>query len=406
MSDPPPSGPSSGSPSLLRFVLLVGAIVACPAVSMDIYLPAIPTITAALGGSAQDGRLTVTLFFLGFAAGQVVWGTAADAFGRRPVLLAGLGVYVLASLATTFSPDMEALLAARMLQGMGAGAGAVLGRILVRDRYEGAEMARVMSYVMSILILGPIIAPVVGALLLEWLDWRAIFGFVAGYGALIFLLVLAVLSETHAGRGVSALRPGHLLQSYRVVLAHRRTRIFVAVNTLGYASLLIYLSTVSMVVIEHWGWTPTEMSLLFAGVAGCIAVGGLANARLLRRLRVERMLAAGLVLGLAGGVSGTAASLALPGFHAPAVAAFGLAMLGFSLVVANSTALAVQAHGARAGIATAVLGVLQTLGASALGIALSFVHDGTAVPTFLAFAALNLAAFAVLRTDRKEDRPA
>lgn len=392
-------------PSLLRFVLLVGAIVACPAVSMDIYLPAIPAITDALGGTAQDGRLTVTLFFLGFALGQMVWGTAADAFGRRPVLLAGLAVYVLASLATTFSPSMDALLAARLLQGLGAGGAAVLGRVLVRDRYEGAEMARVMSYVMSILILGPIIAPVVGALLLEWLDWRAIFGFVAGYGVLILLLVLAVLQETHVGRGAVALRPGHLLQSYRSVLSHRRTRIFVTVNSLGYASLLIYLSTVSTVVIEFWGWSPTEMALLFAGVAGCIAVGGLANARLLRRVAVERMLAAGLAIGLAGGLTGTAASLAAPELHVLAVIAFGLSMLGFSLVVANSTALAVQAHGARAGVATAVLGVLQTLGASALGIALSFVHDGTATPTFMAFAALNLAAFAVLATDRRKEQP-
>ena len=129
--------------SLPRFVLMTGAIVVCPAVAMDIYLPAIPAITESLGASVEDGQLTVTLFFLGFALGQAGWGTASDAFGRRPVLLIGMLAYIVTSLACALSPDIGSMMGARFLQGIGAGAPAVLGRILVRDRFEGAAMALV-----------------------------------------------------------------------------------------------------------------------------------------------------------------------------------------------------------------------------------------------------------------------
>ncbi|MEQ8346990.1 MAG: multidrug effflux MFS transporter [Sneathiellaceae bacterium] len=392
-------------PSLPRFVLLTGAIIVCPAVAMDIYLPAIPQITGSLGGTVEDGQLTVTLFFLGFALGQMVFGTAADAYGRRPMLLLGLLLYIATSLACALSPSMDLLIAARVLQGIGAGAGAVLGRILVRDRFEGAAMARVMSYVMSILILGPIVAPVIGAALLEAFGWRWIFGFVAAWGLAIFVLVLLVQGETHIGRGASAMRPGHVLRSYRTVLSHSGTRLYVAVNTLGFSALLIYLSTISAVVIEDWGWSPPEMALVFAIVAACIAVGGLANARLLLRWQVGRMLRIGLVLGIAGGSFGALLSRALPhlaSLHELQIAAFCCAMLGFSLVVSNSTALAVQAHGARAGVATAVLGVVQTLGAAAIGTILSIFHDGTAALTFMAFAGVNLLALILLLSASKE----
>ena len=395
--------------SLPRFVLMTGAIVVCPAVAMDIYLPAIPAITESLGASVEDGQLTVTLFFLGFALGQAGWGTASDAFGRRPVLLIGMLAYIVTSLACALSPDIGSMMGARFLQGIGAGAPAVLGRILVRDRFEGAAMARVMSYVMSMLILGPIIAPILGAAMLEALGWRWIFGFVAAWGVGIFLLILFVQGETHIGSGGAAMRPGSILAAYRLVLFHRRTLMFVAVNTLGFSALLIYLSTISPIVIENWGWSPPEMAMVFAIVASTIAVGGLVNARLLKRVKVIAMLRSGLLLGMAGGIAGTLVSRLLPDLallHELQILCFCCAMLGFSLVVANSTALAVQAHGARAGVATGVLGVVQTLGAAAIGTLLSLMHDGSAGPTFMAFAGVNIAAFLVLLTDRPEEQPA
>lgn len=405
----PGTGPASSS--RLRFILLVAAITVVPAVSMDLYLPGIPRIVAALEGTVAAGQLTVTLFFLGLAAGEAVAGTLADALGRRPVLLAALAAFVLATLACAFSTNMEALLAARLAQGTAAGGVSVMGRVMVRDRFEGAEMARVMSWVMSVLILGPMIAPVVGATLLEALGWRASFGFVAAYGLLTGLLVLLALrrrQEKEQGReqapgGPAALLPRHLLHSYRIVLTHRRTLVFVAVCTLAYACLIVYLSSVSAIVITGWGWTPLAMSGVFATVAGCIALGGILNARLLRRLPVERMLRTGLAAGLLGGVAGAAASALLPAEPLLQVAAFCVSLLGFSLVVGNGAALAVQAHGARAGVASAVLGVVQMLGASTLGILFSLLQDGTALPVFLALAGFNLAALAILLADRKEE---
>jgi MFS transporter, DHA1 family, multidrug resistance protein len=169
-----PIRPGSGA-----FIALIAALMAMTAMTIDINLPAIPVTAEALGASLTTTQLTVTIFFGGFAVGQLVWGPLSDRIGRKPGVLVGTAVYVVATVGCALAPSIEALLALRAVQGFGAGAGSVLSRAIIRDLFEGPQMARILSLALAAFITAPIVAPSIGAVILGFASWRWIFGFLA-----------------------------------------------------------------------------------------------------------------------------------------------------------------------------------------------------------------------------------
>lgn len=383
-----------GSPS---FVALIAGFMTMTAMTIDINLPAIPATAADLGTDLPTAALTVSLFFVGFALGQLVWGPVSDRYGRRPAMLVGTTIFVLATLGCALSRDIGTLLALRLVEGFGAGAGSVLGRAVIRDLFTGPEMARILSLALAAFVTAPIVAPSIGAVILGLTDsWRAIFLFLAGYGLVLLALAWLLLEESLPRRDPLALRPGRLLGAFAAVFTHPASWPAAAVVVLAFTPLNAYLTSAPAVFMGGYGMDPTTFGLAFAAVAAFSALGNLLNARLASRWPLPLVMRLGLLTGALACLA--TLPLAWTGQGGPwaVVAGFAVFFTGFGLVVANGTALALQPHGAIAGSAVAALGFGHTVVPAALAAGIAALYDGTAVPLLAATLALLLAALALM----------
>jgi MFS transporter, DHA1 family, multidrug resistance protein len=358
--------------------LLLGALTAYGALSIDMYLPALATIGRELAAPPAATQATLALFFFGFAAGQLVYGPLSDRCGRRGPLLAGLALYVLASIACALAASISLLATARLAQALGACAGVVIGRAAVRDLYDVVEAAKVFSRLILIVGLAPILAPLIGAQLLLVASWRAIFVLLASFGALSMVAVVAWLPETHTGPRVSV-HPGAVARSFAAILCDAGFLWPGLTAAAGVASLLTYVLGAPAVLIDHYGATPQQFSLYFGLNAIGLISGAQLNARWLRsrtpRWVLRRAAAVLLIAGAAVAYAAWSERGGLPGIAAAWFCL--LTTLGF--VTANASACALAGQGARAGAAAALLGALQ-FGAAALA--------GAAVGTLSTLAAV------------------
>lgn len=375
----PPIRP--GSPA---FVLLMAALMSMSAMTIDINLPAIPATATALEAPTRLAQLTVTIFFVGFAIGQAVYGSASDRLGRKPVLLVGIVLFIASSLACALAPDIATLLAMRLVQGLGAGAGPVIGRAMIRDLFAGREMARIMSFAMAAFITAPIVAPSIGALILTVASWRWIFLFLAGYGGLILLLAGLLVTESLMRPDPEALRPRRILGAWAAVLRHRESLHYGGIVTLGLTALIVYLANAPALFMIAYGLSASAFGLVFAGIAVCSALGSLANARLVRRLPLRRAIATGIGLGGVMLATSLAAWLVGPGSAWALLPGFTGFFFCFGLIVSNATTLALAPHGAIVGAASAAIGVIQSIVSAVIASLVTAAFDGTPVPALLA----------------------
>ena len=381
------------APGSAGFIALIAAMMTITAMSIDINLPAVPTTAEVLGASLTTAQLTVTLFFLGFAVGQLLWGSLSDRVGRKPTLLAGLVLYELATIGCAFAPSMPTLLALRVLQGFAAGAGAVLGRAVIRDLFEGEQMARALSLVLAAFVTAPIVAPTIGALILSFAGWRWIFGFLALYGLVLLVLAVLFLEESLKRRNPHALRLGQLAGSFAAMFRHPGSRAWALIVVLTFGALTVYLTNASAVLMEGYGLSAATFGGAFALVAVCASAGNLINSRLVRQGNLPRVVrralaaaitAAALALGLAAsGLGGVWA----------VIVALGLFFTAFGLIAANATTLALQPHAQAAGAAASALGFAQTVIPALVASLVAFLYDGTAVPMLAAILLLIVAAW-------------
>lgn len=301
--------------------------------------------------------------------------SATDRVGRRPPLYVGLAVFLASSLAAALAPDLACLIAARGLQALGGAACNVTARAVVRDRYRGAEAARIHSRIVLVMGAAPIIAPIVGAALLRVAGWRSIFVFLALAAALAGLAARRVLPETAA-----PVRTGSLVAALHAMARDRSFVGFAVIAAMASAGLFAYISGAPVIFLQLHGISPAQFSWLFGvNAAGYIATSQL-NARLLRRHAPRTLLTAGMIV-----QASAAAALTIGAGLAAGTTVMELGFLAsmssLGLVLPNAVALALDGQGDRAGSAAAWLGALQfgaAAGASSLVAALA---DGTAVPT-------------------------
>lgn len=343
----------------LKLVLVLGALIALGPLTIDMYLPALPSITRELETTSSLVQLTLTGTLIGVALGQLLIGPLSDALGRRLPLFAGIGVHVLASVLCVFAPSVEVLGGLRVLQGLGAAAASVTAMAVVRDRYTGVAAATVLSRLMLVLGVAPVLAPTFGGELLRYTDWRGVFVALAVAGIALMLVAARALEETlpperrRSGRLVGTLR------AYRGIL---RDRVFVGLILtagLSMAALFAYVSGSSFVLQEQYGLDEQQFAIVFgAGAVGLIGASQL-NVRLLQRFTPEQVLTGSLSAGLlfalvmlvaAGTGLGGLAGLLLPLWAV-------LATVGLALP--NTSALALSRHGEAAGTAAALLGATQ-----------------------------------------------
>jgi DHA1 family bicyclomycin/chloramphenicol resistance-like MFS transporter len=376
---------------------VLGLLTAIGPFAIDMYLPALPSIRAALHAGTGATQASLMVFFVMMGLAQLVYGPLSDIFGRKPLLYAGLVLFALGSIGCALATDIQTLIAFRVLQGLGASAGMVIGRAVVRDLHTGPDAAQMMSLLMLVFSVSPILAPLAGSLVIAWADWRGIFWSVLVAALLGLVLLTLFLRETrHAHlRAGSTIRGA--LSAYRGLLGDSSFLGMGFICAFGTSSFFAYLASSSFVLIEHYGLTPTQYSFFFS--INAIAFIGAAqfNGLLARRVGLRR-LARGAVTGY---VCSMASLLALFAFGVDSLVVLavllfvGYAFLG--LVLPNVTVLALEEHGAVAGTASALIGTLQFLtGAVVMAIVSRFL-DGTALPMVVGIAACSLITFALAR---------
>src|SRR5690606_9231201 len=277
------SAGAAPSISPLALLLVVGSLMTVSALATDVMLPAFPTMARAFGVSDATIQQVVSVFMLGYALPQFLIGSLADRFGRRPVLVGGLLVYLAGSVACLAAPSLGWLLAGRFVQGLGSAAGPILSRAVLRDLYAGAELGRMLSYAMIVFSAAPLLAPAIGALMLRLGNWELIFVFLLLVAVALIALVLLALPETLARPDPDALRLGGVWRNAVRVAGDPRSAWSLLCMTFTYAGLMAYLLSASARYIGWCGLDASGFALAFAVVAATSFVTRHVNARLLRR---------------------------------------------------------------------------------------------------------------------------
>lgn len=346
-------------PDQLRLVLVLGALIAIGPLTIDMYLPALPTIMEGLHTSSSAIQLTLTGTLAGLGIGQLLVGPVSDAVGRRRPLLAGLAVHVLASLLCVIAPDVAVLGGLRVLQGLGAAAASVVAMAVVRDLFTGLAAAKLLSRLMLVMGVAPVLAPTIGSQVLRLTEWRGVFVVLAGFGIALIAVAAFGLPETLP---VGNRRNGGVAGTLRTYGSLLRDRVFVGLVLLGglaMASLFAYVAGSSFVFQDQYGLSEQQFGVVFgAGAVGLIGATQL-NVRLLRRFSPQQILTGALL-------SGSAAGLLLLGFAVTGFGGMATILLSLWTVLAatglalpNAPALALSRHGEAAGTAAALLGAVQ-----------------------------------------------
>ncbi len=268
--------------------LLVAGLATIGPFTIDTYLPSFPAIALEMGTTEVLVQQTLTAYLIPFALMMLFHGAISDAFGRRPVILIGVGGFVIASIGCALATSMTMLLVCRAMQGLVAGAGTSLSRAVVRDAYQGVEAQRLLSRVMLIFSIAPAIAPIIGGWLQTWFGWRANFWFLALFGAVLLVACYRYLPETHPASARQRFAPAPLLAAYRLVALNPRFLLLAGVSSLGFAGFFLYVLSAPAFIYRHLGLTEHDFAWLFmAGVIGMM-LGAYISGRLAGRLSPNR----------------------------------------------------------------------------------------------------------------------
>ena len=382
-------------PHFFRTALVLGLLQAIGPFAIDMYLPALPSIGSSLGASAGAVQASLMAFFLSLGLGQMVYGPASDMLGRRGPLFFGLVVFAVGSVGCALAPDIQTLVAWRFVQGLGACAGMVIPRAVVRDLHTGAEAARLMALLTLVFSVSPILAPLAGSFLIEWRGWRAVFWAVTILALLATVLLARGLVETRPAseRGDSTVASA--LRGYALLLRDAHFMGLVLIGGFGISAFFAYLANSSFVLIDHYGLTPRQYSYAFA--ANAISFIGMSQftGQMVKRL--------GMVPLVRMGVTGFASmmllalllNLAGQDAMAPMLALLFVGYGCLGLVMPSAAVLALDAHGAIAGTASALMGTLQFMVGAAVMAVVGQFANGTARPMLAGIAGAALLTIGV-----------
>ena len=398
----PPAVPAAGSPGelmsgreRLRLVLVLGFLIALGPLTIDMYLPSLPTITDDLQSTAAAVQLTLTGTLAGLALGQLLIGPVSDAVGRRAPLLAGIAVHILASVLCVIAPNLAVLGTLRVLQGLGAAAAAVVAMAVVRDLFTGYQAAKLLSRLMLVMGAAPILAPTLGSITLTWTSWRGVFVVLALFGVAILTTTALALPETlprerrRNGGVIGTVRDYGKLFTDRAYLG------LILVAGLAMAALFAYVSGSSFVFQEQYSLSEQSFGFVFgAGAVGLITATQL-NVRLLRRWTPSQILISALAGGAVAGLVLLVFAITDFGGLVGILVPLWLVLASAGLALPNAPALALSRHGEAAGTAAALLGAVQ-FGVGALAAPLVGVFGNGAVGMALVIAGGMVAANVVL----------
>lgn len=363
-------------PFSLPFVITLGILTAVPALTVDISLPAVPDMAVELVTSLSRGQLIVGVFMAGMACGQIPSGLLADRLGRLPVLYTGMGLFTAGAIAAAVAKDIDLLLLARFVQGIGAASPLVLSRAIVRDVASGREAAKLMSLMTMIFTAAPVIAPTLGAVMVAQWGWRAPFVAIAILAVVVLGAIRCNIRETHTGN-----RTEHpvrqLASSFAEFFSHRQSILALMLIVIPPAGYMSIIAVAASLVVEIYGYTIAQFGLIFAAAGISILLGAAINQRLVGRLQAVQIIAIGIGL-----MAVSSAQLLFIAWldHAPLGwlwACVCMFMFTIAVIVPNATVLALDPLPRIAGVASSIIGTLQNVlgaGGALLG---AMLYDGS-----------------------------
>ena len=375
--------------SRVEFIILVAALMALNALAIDVMLPALPYMGEALGVSNENERqLVIGTYMFGFGIAQLAFGPLTDRFGRRGPLFVGLAIYLVCAFAAIFAPTFGILLALRFVQGLGAAGTRVIATAVVRDRFEGREMAEVMSLTFMIFMAIPIVAPGIGQVILLTGPWQYIFIFMGGLATLIALWGYFRLPETMHAEYRRALSFKSVIDGFSIVLTNRTALFYGLAGTFVFGAMFGFVSASQQIFVELYGLGP-YFPVAFAVMAGTIAVAQFINSRIVRRVGMRRIAHTANLAYFAAALIWLVLALLGP---IPFPLFFGLFMViqfFFGWAASNMNALSMEPLGQVAGTAASVFGFTQTVGGALIGTFIGQHYDGTLVPNALGYASMG-----------------
>ena len=386
------------APSRSLLFLLV-ALTALGEVSTQLIIPGLGAIEHALQAPQGSALMALSAFVAAFGLGQLLFGPLSDRIGRRPVLIGGLALYVVATLAMLLVTDIQQFIAVRVLQGLGACAALVLARTVVRDVWK-AEAGPALALTMIGMLYAIVVAPIAGGLLIKLLGWRAPIALALVIGSLVLLLALLFFRESNHHLDPRAAHWRTLGGQYLDLLKGRQYRAYAVALACTYGAMFAVIAGSSAVFINLLGFSSLEYGLNFGLIVSMLIVGSTYTRRNIQRLGPQRIVAMGVTMVAVGGVAALAIylvfGLSVVGLDIP----IALVTLGGGLVLPGSVTGAVMPNAHRAGLAAGLMGFAQMFGATCSGLLLSQLRDGSAAPMIIiqaGFALSALVAFQLLR---------
>ncbi len=360
--DTPSTSTAAPSPTgrrYLQLVVVLGALIALGPLTIDMYLPAFPSLSAELHASDSATQLTLTGMLGGLAFGQLVIGPLSDAFGRKRPLVVGLVGHAVASVLAALAPSIYLLATVRVLQGFAGAAISVVAMAIVRDLFSGYAVARLMSRLMLVIGLAPILAPSLGGVLLSWTSWRGIFAVLAGIALVLTVVAVLGLRETLPAE---RRRPANItatLGTYRMLVRDTSFVALVFIGGLMMSAMFAYVSGSSFVLQDGYGLDEVTFGLVFGLNAAGLTLASQLNPLMIRRFGVVNVLSAAMVTGMLAASVLAVVGLTGVGGLAAVLVPLGVVVASVGLSLPNTPALALTRHGEAAGTAAAMLGAVQ-----------------------------------------------
>jgi len=392
--------------SARRTALLGAALVAVGPISMALYTPAMPTLVEFFGTSDAAVKLTLTSYFAGFAITQLICGPLTDAYGRKPITILFLGLYLVSSVLATFSPSVEFMVAARTLQGVGAAVGISVSRALVRDQFTGQASARIMNTIAMMLALGPALSPTIGGFVLELFGWREIFWCMVIYGLALMTGVTFFQVETNHFPGKHHLNPRKLASNYLALLKNPRFLAPALLVGCGLGNIYALATVLPFVLIHEVGLSPSEYGLTMILQSGSFILGTVITGRLLKVTDAHKLVPFGLVMLVISAVAMCVQTLTQPPSIATVMSPVALFVFSLAFVLPASFTESMAPFPRIAGSAASMLGFLQFGGGVVASLIIALIGDpvlGLAL-VLPAMPVIGVVSFLILR--RQTPQPA
>jgi DHA1 family bicyclomycin/chloramphenicol resistance-like MFS transporter len=377
-------------------IWLLVAMIGLGPFTMQVLVPSLPAMGRDLGASTATIQLTVTLYLVAVGAGQLVYGPLSDRFGRRPLLMGGLALYALASLGAALAAGVLGVVAARVVQALGACAGVVLARAVIRDVWPRDEAASVLGYVTMGMTVSPMFAPIIGSLLEIGFGWRA-----SMLACLAFALPLAWVCWTRLPETLPAPQalPGlaAIWSAYRGLWAIRAFRAYAAITACSTGVFFAFLGGAPYVVVQGMGYSPLTFALAFASISITFAFGNWISGRYATRMGVARLLKVGVLINTWGALLAAVLIVAFPSHILSFFLPMALVAVGNGMTQPSSITGALSARPQLAGTASALVGAMQMGGGALMTFVVGLVEFGAGLGTSLSMAGAGIGAWLALR---------